>query len=164
MLSWDRSRICQTKLSISTFMEISWLDGRDCIGHFCKERISVGCVLPARDGMAIGSLPDRDPPKQRPPGQRPPGQRPPGQRPLERDLVDTDPLDRDPQTETPRQRPPWTERPTLDRDPPVNIITDRCKNITLPKLRQKKTDQTDQAYGFQMRVLLTRVTMEEPAQ
>ena len=42
------------------------------------------------------------------------------------------PLDRD----SPGQRPPWTETP-LDRDPapPMNRITDRCKNITFPQLR-----------------------------
>ena len=57
----------------------------------------------------------------------------------DRDRLDRDPpLDRDPQwTETlppldrdhPRQRPLWIE------DPPVNRITDRCKNITFPQLR-----------------------------
>ena len=40
------------------------------------------------------------------------------------DLPDRDPCGQRP----PRQRPPWTETT------PVNRITDRCKNITLPQL------------------------------
>ena len=49
---------------------------------------------------------------------------------------DRDPLDRNPPwTETaPGQRPPG-QRPTGQRPRPVNRITDRRKNITLPQLR-----------------------------
>ena len=80
----------------------------------------------ARSSPYRGDLPDRPPPDRDPlwtetpteiplnrdaPRQIPPGQRPLGQRP-----------------------PAWTETP-LDRDPPVNRITDRYKNITLPQLR-----------------------------
>ena len=46
-----------------------------------------------------------------------PNRDPPGRQPLGTELP------------PPRQRPPWTE------EPPVNRITDRCKNITLPQLR-----------------------------
>ena len=52
-------------------------------------------------------------------------------------LPDRDPSDRDPQTyqwtETPLDRdPPWTETPWTET-PPVNRMTHRCKNITLPQ-------------------------------
>ena len=77
-----------------------------------------------------GGLPDRDSPltespRQRPPDRDPHGQRlPPGQR---------DPLYKEP---SPQQTPLWTETPPRQRPPPpVNRITDRCKNITLPQLR-----------------------------
>ena len=48
----------------------------------------------------------------------------------------------DPPTET-----PWIETP-LSRDPPgqrppVNSITDRCKNITLPQLRLRAVKMDD---------------------
>ena len=85
-----------------------------------QECIPVGCVPPARYCMG-GS-----------PWQRPPGHRSPRQRPS--------------WTETPWTETPWTENP-LDRDPPVmwpvmhagtetppvNRMTHRCKNITLPQ-------------------------------
>ena len=46
--------------------------------------------------------------------------------------MDKDPWDRDPpQTETPGMETPWDADPL----PPVNRITDMCKNITLPQLR-----------------------------
>ena len=84
-----------------------------------------------------------------------PGQRDPWtETPLDRHLLRQRPLDRDspgqtPLTETPPQRPPSGQRPSLDRDPlgrdypgqrpppldrdpHVNRITDRYKNITFP--------------------------------
>ena len=77
---------------------------------------------------------DRDPPGQRPllwtetpPMDRDPS---PGQR---TPWTETSPMDRDlpPGQRSPRQRPlPWTKTP-LDRDPHMNRITDKCKNITL---------------------------------
>ena len=95
------------------------------------------------------------------PRERPPGQRTLDRDPLDRDPSWTEtpgqrtPLDRN----TLGQRPLWTETPHLDRHPtwtdtppgqtphldrhptltenprPVNRITDRCENITLPQLR-----------------------------
>ena len=107
-----------------------WLD----VISSTQECIPVGCVLPSCNHTAGGSpqtetprtetsLPDRDPPDRDP-------------------RTETSLPDRDPRTETPGQRPPSPrQRPSLDRDPPrtetppVNRITDRCKNITLPQLR-----------------------------
>ena len=51
---------------------------------------------------------------------------PPALPPYGGSLCDRDPPDRNP---PPGQIPPWTETP------PVNRITDRCKNITFPQLR-----------------------------
>ena len=77
--------------------------------------------MPARNGTAVGGLPDRDP--------------------LDRDsLRQTLHWTESPWTETLLDSdPPWTETPVdrdpMDRNPRVNRITDRCKNITLPQLR-----------------------------
>ena len=120
--------------------------------HICKwtckqECIPVGCIPSAH--YRRGYLPNRDPlldkdaPRQRPPwtdiplGQRPPGQSPP---PRQTPLYKDTPVQRHPWT----KRPPWTKtswtETPLDRDPldrdnslPVNRMTDRCKNITLPQ-------------------------------
>ena len=82
-----------------------------------KPRVKGGAPLDPHLG-----LPDRDPHVQRPSWTETP--------------LDRDSLDRDPS----RQRPPWTETPShatcdacWDRDPPVNRMTHRCKNITLPQ-------------------------------
>ena len=76
--------------------------------------IQVGCVPPALPPYR-GGLRDR-PPEQKPPEQRPPCRtETSGHRPH---------LDR----YHPGQRLPWTDR----SPPPVNRITDRCKNITRP--------------------------------
>ena len=79
--------------------------------------------------------PQTETPRQRPPGQRPPW--------TEITLDRDHPGQRPPWTETPWiKTPPWTETPVhvtcgawWDRDPPLNRITDTCKNITLPQLR-----------------------------
>ena len=64
--------------------------------------------------MMEGGRPDREPRGQRP------------SLPLDRDLPDGDPLlYRDPLDGDPPDREP----------PPVNRITDRCKNIAFPQLR-----------------------------
>ena len=44
------------------------------------------------------------------------------------------PRQRPPPTETPRTETPWTETP-LDRDPSLDRVKGRCKNITFPQLR-----------------------------
>ena len=81
-----------------------------------KQCIPVGCIPPARYRTVVSENP---PWTDNPPGQRP--------RP------DRDQLDRDPY---PRQRP------TLDRDLPVNRIADRCENITFPQLRLRAVTRT----------------------
>ena len=116
--------------------------------YYEQECIPVGCIPPTHYHM--GGLHDRDPPDRDPlnrdpftetPQQSPwtetpwietlphrdPRQRHPGQRPPDRD--------------PPRQRPLGQRTPShvtygacWDRDPPVNRITDACKNITLPQL------------------------------
>ena len=91
------------------------------------------------------SLPQTETARQRatwteiPLGQRPPnrdlsGQRPHGQRPPWTDPWTETSLDRPMDRDVPGQRPPWTETPQTETLP-VDRITDRCKNITLPQLR-----------------------------
>ena len=86
-------------------------------------------------GVSLTDTPDRDPPGSETPWTETPQ---PGQRPPNLDR-DPQPLDRDlPPDRAPGQRPPWScglwcmpgQRP-----PPVNRMTHRCKNITLPQLR-----------------------------
>ena len=80
-----------------------------------QECIPVGCVPTAHNHMGGH-----------------PGRNPLDKDPLDRDPPDRDtPLDKPPLDRDPGQRAPWTETP-LDRNPSVNRVTDRCKNITLP--------------------------------
>ena len=102
---------------------------------FKQEYNAVGCVLPTH--YCTWGLPYRDPPGQRTPWTETP--------PLARDAPGQRPLDREPpgQRPLPGQRSPPGQRPPLVMWPvvhagtetlPVNRITDRCKNITLPQL------------------------------
>ena len=51
-----------------------------------------------------------------------------------------------PERDAPGQRPPCGQRPP-DRDPPsLNRITDRCKNITFPKLRLRAVTKCSRIY------------------
>ena len=122
-----------------------------------SSRIHTAQSLPYGWSLPGGS-PDRDPSGQRPPLDRDPPDRDPWtetpwtetlqietpwtetpwtetpwtETPLDRDHLDRSPPDRDPWTETPRQRPPChvTCDTCWDRDPPVNRMTHRFKNIT----------------------------------
>ena len=85
--------------------------------HFTQECIPVGCILPS--GGSPPGTPEPEPPKD----QTPLGPEPPGTRPLPE--AGTNPLGPDP---IQKQEPPRI------RHPPMNRITDTCKNITFPQL------------------------------
>ena len=80
-------------------------------------------------GPSRGCLHQATPPEQIPP-------QPGADKPWER----TPPPGADtPRPETPRSRhppgpdTPWEQNPSQEQSPPVNRITDACKNITLPQ-------------------------------
>ena len=101
----------------------------------------------AHNSSRTGGVSTRHPPDQAPPRTRhsprtrhPPGPDPPGPGPLgiRHPLLGPDPP-RDqalPWDQAPPQdqAPPWDQTP-WDQAPPVNRITDTCKNITFPQLR-----------------------------
>ena len=84
----------------------------------------------------MGGLPEETPhgPPMDPPWTEIPlGQRPP---PWTQNFsLDTDPTNIDPWPETPLTENPWKKTAWTETPFPVNRITDRCKNITLPQLR-----------------------------
>ena len=102
---------------------------------FTRKHSSMMCTarsLPCRGrGVSLTETPWIEPPLDRDPlGQRPPTNR-------------DSPTDRDPPTdrEPPGQRPPGQTSPWTEI-PPVNRITDRCKNITFPQLRLRAVKNT----------------------
>ena len=92
--------------------------------------------------VAVRGVSARHPPRDQTPQDQmatktrhPPGPDTPGTRhPLGPDTPpgpDTTPQDQTPQTRPPGTRTPGTRHPPWDQAPPVNRMTDRCKNITL---------------------------------
>ena len=111
-----------------------------------SSRMRTACSSSRPGGGGLHQAPSRtrhplgaDPPDQAPPlGADPPGTRPPS--------GPGTPLGADP----PDQAPPGSRHPPGPGIPPVNRMTKRRKNITLPKLRLRAVKRSEQLFLWQL--------------